>query len=158
MERRFDLVGIRWISGSRRNIKLPSLALFELKYGDGSLASNSGIYKHFSDLNKFCSDGRIKSLLLEAQTQFNQKVELGLIKDMDKYIEINAEEKPEYILLFANHKPTKSVLKRELKKAYTEYPNLSEHFDIKVATASFIGYGLYSKNMIPIDEFIKEWI
>ncbi len=47
----------------------------------------------------------------------NQEIELGLVKvsQVNKKIELT-KEKPEFIFLFANHKPASTKLKTELKK------------------------------------------
>lgn len=155
---RFDLLGVKWLSTgpSRKKATETSLALMEFKYGDNALTGSSGILKHFADMGKFAKNGGISSLILETQTQFNQKIDLGLIKGIKKHIEINTQIKPEFIIICANHKPASTILIRELKNAHDSYPDLPNHFDIKIATASYVGYGLYADCMIDIDKFIGE--
>lgn len=54
---RFDIVALKWESKSsvRRKPEKCSIALMELKYGDGSLNNKSGIKKHLNDLKSFIS-------------------------------------------------------------------------------------------------------
>jgi hypothetical protein len=110
---RFDMVGVKWLSKSldRKNKDSISLAIFELKYGDGAMTGSAGILKHFKDLDDFMSKGKHVELMDEAESQFNQKYYLGLIEvtkskkenDFDgvfEKIKINRNIKPEYILDF----------------------------------------------------------
>ncbi len=154
---RFDMIGIKWLStsSSRKNNKAQNLALIEVKYSDNNITGASGIVKHFADMEKFINNNRLESLMIEAQTQFNQKVQLGLIKNINKTIEVDNKSKPEYILVFVNHKPASSVLLRELNLARNNYYNLFDMMDVKIASSSIMGYGLYANQMINIDEFIK---
>ncbi|MDP3305787.1 MAG: hypothetical protein Q8S15_06935 [Erysipelotrichaceae bacterium] len=164
---RFDMVGVKWLSNSldRRNNKSVSLAIFELKYGDGAMTGSAGIMKHFKDLDDFMSKGKHVELMDEAETQFNQKYYLGLIEvtrskkeneveGMYKKIEINRNIKPEYILIFANHKSKSTKLLRELREAIKTYPHLLDKVDIKIAHSSMMGYGLYANHMIDIKDFM----
>ena len=153
---RFDMIGVKWLSNavSRRNRKSPSLAFIELKYGDGTMNGSAGIAKHFADMEKFIMSGKVEPLMLEAQTQFNQMVQLGLVNKIVCSIEIDTKARPEFIIVCANHKPASTILARELKLACEKYPYLQEMVDIKIATASYMGYGLYAEKMLGINEFI----
>ena len=164
---RFDMVGIKWLSNSsdRRTNKSISLAIFEMKYGDGAMTGSAGIMKHFKDLDDFMSKGKHVELMDEAETQFNQKYYLGLIEvtrskmeneveGMFKKIEINRNIKPEYILIFANHKSKSAKLRRELRESTKAYPQLLDKVDIKIAQSSMMGYGLYANHMVDIIDFL----
>ena len=157
---RFDLVGVKWLSNasSRKKCKSPSIVLMELKYGDSAMTGSAGIVKHFDDIDKFISGGKLGSLILETQKQFNQKVELGLIRGIDKIIEIDNNVKPEFIILCANHKLASKVLLRELKIAAAKYQNLFSKVDVRIAQASYLGYGLYANEMVDVDKFISRQI
>ncbi|MGH4121856.1 MAG: hypothetical protein ACREV6_02800 [Clostridium sp.] len=157
---RFDLLGVKWIStaSSRKNADDIRLVFIEKKYGDNALSGGAGIKKHYEDLYKFLSDKvKVKAIYEEVETIFNQKMELGLIKDVNKTIKLS-ENKPEFILLLANHKPVKSVLKRELKEVINSpyYNDLKQMVDMKIAKASYMGYGLYSELMVDIEVFVNE--
>ncbi len=155
---RFDILGLKWESNSisRKNTNDLSLAIMEFKYGDSSIYGKSGIEKHFIDTIDFINDiDKKKAIFNDAEKMYNQKIELGLINGQTKPIKINRDNKIELILLFANHKPSKTVLEREIKKANSIYNLNKETYDIKIAFSSFLGYGLYSNQMLSIDEFIK---
>ena len=154
---RFDLIGIKWLSDSvsRKKPESLNIAIMELKFGDSAMTNSAGIVEHFQDMEKFISTGKLGDLILEAQTQFNQKVELGLIRDTYKQIKIDTEIKPEFIILCANHKPASIVLVRELKNAKEKCNELFSKVDVRIAMANYLGYGLYARNMISIDDFIN---
>ena len=155
---RFDLIGIKWVStsASKRKYKSLNIALMELKYGDSAMNGSAGIVKHFQDMDKFVSAGKLNDLIIEVQIQFNQKLELGLISSINKQIQIDNEIKPEFIILCANHKPTHTALLRELKVATEKYNELLKNVDVRIAMANCLGYGLYEKNMVNIEDFINE--
>jgi len=154
---RFDIVGIKWTSDPniRKNRNFPHVSLMELKYGDGSLAGDSGIIKHFQDIDKFVSSSKYKSFVKEVEIQFNQKIELGLVFEQTKPVKFNVDAKPEFVLIFANHKAASSVLDRELKDALNQFPNIKTKLDVRIAQSSFVGYGLYEQSMIDSDTYIK---
>lgn len=155
---RFDLIGIKWSSTgpARKNGKVTTLAIMEMKYGDGAMTGNAGIIKHFKDMDLFAQNGKLAMLAQEAETQFNQLYELGLVKGINKPIQIDMEnEKPEYLLLPANHKPASTVLKRELTEALRLYPDVAKNYSIKISQSCYMGYGLYSEQMISIEEFLE---
>lgn len=156
---RFDLLGIKWpsISSARKKADSPSLTVMELKYGDGALSGTAGIVKHFNDMHKFFSNlNKVENLYKETETMFNQKVELGLISGTSKIITLDRTSKPEFLLLFANHKPIKSVLKREIKLAKEQFQSLSDYLDVRIAIASHIGYGLYENTTVGLKEYLDK--
>lgn len=154
---RFDLLAVKWLSTpiSRKKADDIRLVFIEKKYGDNALSGSSGITKHFEDLHSFLSDARkVEDLYQEVETIFNHKSELGLITGVVKPIMLS-KNKPEFILLLANHKPAKSVLQREIQEAISTpyYKELKQIIDIKIAKASYMGYGLYSELMVDIEMF-----
>jgi hypothetical protein len=152
---RFDLIGIKWESSASNRKKKDNcrLVLIEMKYGDNAIGGKAGIKKHLKDVDQFCGN-EIQLKVLEAETLkcFEQLRELDLVRfgknDNHNKITTFKNEKPEFILLLANHKPVKSKLEIELK----DIKEL-DHADLKIATASFMGYGLYDKNMISLKKF-----
>jgi hypothetical protein len=155
---RFDILGVKWLSEAsvRKNETAPTLAIMELKYGDGAVSGSAGILKHFSDIKVFFASEKTKEAIYDdVENMFNQKIDLGLIKGTTKKIKLNRDIKPEFILLFANHKPVKSVLLRELQQALDGNPDIENYVDIKIAVASYLGYGLYAKKMLTVEEFIE---
>jgi hypothetical protein len=154
MNSRFDLVGIKWESSSSNRKKTDKcrLVLIEMKYGDNAIGGSAGIKKHLDDIEEFCGDTtKLKALKEETLTCFEQLRELGLVrfgKNGNPNKITSLEEKPEFMLLLANHKPAKGKLKSELG-------GLEElkYSDLKIATASFMGYGLYARNMHTLQRF-----
>jgi len=155
---RFDLVGIKWLSTSaaRRNHSSPTLVLMEFKFGDNAITGTAGIIKHFQDMDKFFKSGKIDLLYSEVEGLFNQKLELGLVTGAKGSIKIKTSEKPEFLILCANHKPRKTAFVRELKSALVACPNILDYVNVKIASASHIGYGLYDVQMGNIDDYINQ--
>lgn len=155
---RFDMTGIKWPStaGARKNTNAPTLAIFEVKYGDGAMTSSAGIAKHFTDIENFVDNGKVTGLSEEAETQYNQKVRLGLMGKMSREIEIDRNVTSEFIMICANHKPASTIMKRELRKAMGDHPGLEGKIEVKIAKAGLMGYGLYAVNIIPLKQYLEE--
>jgi len=154
---RFDIVALKWpsTSVSRKDRTKPSLSLIELKYGDDSLTKDAGIVKHFEDIEKFVNSIKFSEFLDEVEIQFNQLIELGLIFKQDKPISIDRKIHPEFILVLANHKAASTILNRELKNAMVKFSNIEQNIDVLIAQASFMGYGLYTKKIVKVREYLK---
>jgi hypothetical protein len=151
---RYDLIAVKWISNGakRKSGKNLRLAFVELKFGDGSLKGSAGLEKHIKDMDEFLSNQKnIDNIKEEMKKTFNQKLELGLIENQNK-IESFSGEKPEYILVLANHDPDSTLLRIELKKIQP-----SENFELKIATSNFMGYGLFQEAIYTLDEFKKKF-
>lgn len=90
-----------------------------------------------------------ENIFVEAEKLFNQALALGLIQAVDKEVKLDSRIKPEFILLLANHKPAKTVLGRELEEIASAefYTELRSICDIRIAHASYLGYGLYEAGM-----------
>ena len=158
---RFDMVAVRWPSTSseRRKKSNRRFAFIELKYGDKALSGNAGILEHIKDMKNYLGNSNIlQNLGQEMAEVFNQKVELGLLPKKPGKIKSFSSGRPEFILLIANHDPDSTVLKRELREVCKsdEYEALCKLCDLKIAKASPLGYGLYERCMISIDEYIKQ--
>lgn len=154
---RFDMVAVKWLSTptERRSSQNASLAFIEMKYADSAHSGAAGIKKHFEDMEKFTTPQNLSGLYSEMETIFNQKRKLGLIIGVDKDLKFNTTTKPEFIILASNHKPQKSVFKRELRNADALVPTLKNKVDIKIAMASNMGYGLYAEYMLNLDTYLK---
>lgn len=157
---RFDIVALKWESKSsvRRKPEKCSIALMELKYGDGALNNKSGIKKHLNDLKSFISMKKreLDDFKKDIETVFKQKCQLGLVDGLqEKQYEVSISfENPEVIFLFANHDPDSSVLVKELTDINcNDYKGI---FDIYIAEASYIGYGLYAPRMKELSIFQRE--
>jgi len=159
---RFDMLAVKWPSNSpaRKISKGLGLSIIEVKYGDNALMGTAGLEKHFSDITSFLTMYPVTYICTEAQRMLNQKIELGLIQGLKEgtKITIGPEKKPEFILLIANHKPASTILKRELTNIIKTdtYKWLIERMDIRIASSSLMGYGLYEKAMSSLEDFINE--
>lgn len=153
-EGRFDLIAACWPSkGSERkrtdNIKL---AFIEMKYADGALKGSSGLAGHIRGMTSFLArPGRLISIKKEMQIVFNQMKELELI-DVGKGMGSFNNEKPEFILVLANHDPDSKILRRELDSISGTVTE-SLPFSLRFAASNFMGYGLYGQNMYGLNEF-----
>lgn len=151
---RFDLVGVKWLSNKsdKKNSHNLKLAIMEMKYGDGSLTGNAGIDDHFNKLKSFINSKHLENLYDEIEIIFNQLIELGLVDiKYGKSITFDRNSKPEYIIIPANHKPASTILGREVSNVVTKYRELLKKVDVKIASSSNMGYGLYDETMKDID-------
>lgn len=154
---RFDLLAVKWPckEDERINCKIPKLSILDLKYGDRAFSRYNGFDRRFADLEKYIEGGRHRVLALEVESLFNQRVELGLMRNVTRKLEVDSNGKLEYLILFANHKPSDKKVLEALDEACRKHEKLMELVDMKVATASFLGYGLFEANMIPVQKFLE---
>ena len=131
-----------------------------MKYGDSALGGSAGLLKHLKDMDKFISTkDSYANLLQTMESQFNQLDELGLLKfnkgTSNAKVKLNADEKAEVIFILANHNPRSPKLKTILSDPEIDKYAQSQLFDLKFYVASFAGYGLHAKCMLPLVEFRK---
>ena len=149
MGMRFDMIAVHWPSTSAQRKKQYDrrLVLVEMKHGDNALKGNAGLHEHIRDVNDYLSDsGKLQNLKEDMKEVFNQKRNLGLIicrRDLNSF----SGEKPILLLAFANHDPEKKAL-GELLKKLPETP----HVEVRIATASFLGYALYDQRIYTIEK------
>lgn len=145
---RFDMIAVHWPStrSERMDKKIRRLVFIEMKHGDGALTGDAGLKKHISDVNNFLENSEhVDSLKTDMVNVFNQKLDLGLIKCANKLCSFSDKE-PIFLLVLANHDPEKSKL-RDLLGDLPESPNAK----LKIATASFFGYGLYDQGVHTVE-------
>lgn len=155
-ELRADLIALHWPSKSpmRKRLDCGKLAIIEMKHGDDALKGKSGIVEHIRQLDNAAI--AFSDLCEEVRVVFNQRVELGLIQCHDdgnirpKLQTINSDEPIDYIILLSDHDPASQRLIRELKNL-TFTPS---RVKIRVALATFMGYGLYDESIYDLDEFL----
>lgn len=153
-QRKFDMIAARWSSKPhvRQKASGRRLVFVEMKYGDDALEGSAGLCKHIKDINDFLNDlGALKCLKKDMVKVFNQKRKLGLMnceKDLKNFSDRN--EPPVLLLLLANHDPDKRGLSKTLENL-PKCPNA----DLRIATASFFGYGLYDQGVHPAEKFRK---
>ena len=152
---RFDLIAVFWpSSGSeRKNNKDIGISFIEMKYLDHALKGKAGLKKHIQDMDSFLSvPGRLNSLKDEMQAVFNQMLDLKLIHNQKPIASFN-DNKPEFIIILANHDPDSSLLRKEL----IALPKFYNSMDLKFAVSNFMGYGLYKENMYTLTDFLKRF-
>lgn len=125
---RFDMVALKWLSNGavRRDTSRISLALIEVKYGDGALKGTAGIEKHLEDFQAFLSDReKVSDFCRDMSLVFSQKCRLGLVDGLNEKqydVKISSLD-PEVIFLFANHDPESKILPAVLKEVESDkYP------------------------------------
>ncbi|GFM37367.1 hypothetical protein [Desulfovibrio psychrotolerans] len=160
---KFDAMAIYWpsTSSARKFIESPSqkLAIIEVKYSDSALSGSSGIVEHMEKTVACLREpGDCEEIKITICEQFNQKRELGLVlfsKNGNKNAVPELSGRPIYILLLANHDPASKVLRNELNSdAFNQaYMALQQYADVKFATSSFMGYGLFEECMLDLDSF-----
>lgn len=146
---RFDFVAVHWPSAASERKKQSSrrFVVGEVKYGDGALSGTAGLHSHVRDVNDCLGDAsKLAELKSEMVCIFNQKRALRII-DCGKDLEGFSDEKPLLLLVLANHDPDKSKL-RELLESLPPSPNA----EIRIASASFMGYGLYDQGMLTVEQ------
>lgn len=148
---RFDMVAVHWPSETavRRQARARRLVFVEVKYGDSALAN---LHTHVRDIDSFVTDPQqLNDFKRDMVRVFNQKWELGFV-DCGKELESFSGERPLLLLMFANHDPQKSALSELLDSLPT-----SPHVDVGIATASFLGYGLYEQCVHPVQTVLERF-
>ena len=143
-----DMVAVHWpsVSATRKIGNDRRLAFIEVKYGDNSLRAKSGICEHIKHVDGFASDyGNLDRIKQEMVNVFNQKRKLNLIT-CDNNLVSFSNEKPLLLLALVNHDPDSKIL-RDVLRNLPESPNV----DLRIATASFLGYGLYDQGIHSLD-------
>ena len=146
---RFDMIAVHWPSESavRKHARDRRLVFVEVKYGDSALAN---LHAHVRDVNDFAADPhRLGNFKQDMVRVFNQKRGLRLIK-CGKKLQTFSGERPLVLLIFANHDPQKSTLSGLLRSLPA-----SLHVDVGIATASFLGYGLYEHCVHPVQTVLE---
>jgi len=151
---RFDIVALKWDSiGSIRKLPklfLPTITIFEVKQGYNSISGKSGMESHIKDFKKFCLTKDIDSFKRDMICVFSQKRRLGLIKDMNKYKEvIEVADKIDFVYLLANYKHNSSQLRKALE-------GIDD--DCGLIFANYMGYGLYTRNIVNKQQFIEKFL
>lgn len=156
---RFDLVALKWDStpSARKLAKgyTPRLVIIEMKAGDGAVKGDAGILAHVEKTNKFlnCAE-QVGSFKKEMLRIFSQKRELGLVKPLRK--NSNAvttfDANIEFMILFVGHDPSKTNFLKELNTINDTNCN------VQVCAANFMGFGLFSERVYPLNEFKMKFL
>ena len=149
---RFDMIAVKWLSKSneRQNPSAPTLAIIEMKYGDGALGGSAGLKKHLEDFGTLVKNGELDDFCADYSNVFNQKCALGLIPGKEGARIKITQRDIELIFLIANHDPNKTGLAKivaEIADVTMEYP-----YPIRFAYASMMGYCLYADQLKSLEE------
>ncbi len=155
---RFDMLAIRWLATQRKNGGNCLPALIEMKYAEGALNGTAGLIKHLEDIEKLVNDKeRYSKLLTTMEKQFNQLDQLELLNfkrcSNGTKVKLNADDKPEVILILANHNPRSSKLTTIIHSPEMDDYGRSQIFNLKFYVSTFAGYGLHSDCMLTLDQF-----
>jgi hypothetical protein len=158
LKARFDMTSICWPASNRKTGNHCHAALIEMKYGDAAINGTSGLIKHLEDMTALISDkDRYAQLLSMMESQFNQLDQLGLLNfnkgKSEAKVRLDPADKPEVIFMLANHNPRSSKLKDILGDTEMEKFEFSTLFNLRFFVASFSGYGMHVRNMLPLSEF-----
>ena len=144
----FDMIAMHWPSIAvgfphvRQKPHNRRLVFVEVKNGDNALIGDAGLHKHIRDINNFVNEREKFDTFKEDMVNvFNQKRDLGLIDCGKNLVSFN-DDPPLLLLALANHDPGSFKLRRELDSL----PD-SPHVELRIATASFLGYGLYDQGI-----------
>lgn len=145
---RFDAIALHWSRDMRnRHDYKPGIAFIEVKAGEKAIDGSAGVAKHLQDIAKYeITEGFYKDI----EEMVVQLRDLGLM-DMpgQKRLEIDATKTPQMIFAIANYNQKSSKLKSALESV-----RAPENIDLRFATASFLGYGLYDEGLLTLTEFI----
>jgi len=157
---RLDMLAIQWPASKRKSTKHCRSAIIELKYGASSIKSGkSGFIKHLKDIETLIKDeNSYNDLIVSMKNQFDQLNQLDLIK-FKKFKNYKAmkisTKKPEVILMLANYNPRSGQLIKVLNDPELQAYSKSPIFELKFFIASFSGYGMQTKCMFSLEEFLK---
>jgi hypothetical protein len=154
---RLDMLAIRWLASDRRDGSGSRAALIEMKYGDDALDGKSGLLEHLEDMEKLISNrNKYKSLLETMESQFNQLDELELFKfshnQKGTKVKLDVNNKPEVIIILANHNPRGRTLKILENPKFIEWAE-TNLFDLGFFVSCFAGYGLHSDCIFTLSDF-----
>ena len=148
---RFDMIAVHWPSESavRKLACDRRLVFVEVKHGDAAL---DNLHDHVRDIGEFVANPRrLEDFKRDMVRVFNQKRELQIVS-CDKDLQTFSRETPLLILMLANHDPQKSALSGLLRSLPA-----TPHVDVRIATASFLGYGLHEQCVHPVQTVLERF-
>jgi hypothetical protein len=153
---RFDMLAVRWPRRDRRHVDRCRMCLIEMKYGDDAYVGSSGLVEHLEALDAFlCEKAKVDGLRMTMQTQFNQLRDLGLLRVNQSGSITIATERPEVVILLANHHPGKSNLGKILRElADPKFARIvsGANYDLRFFVASLAGYALHEACMLDLSQ------
>lgn len=157
---RFDLVALKWDSNATAR-KLqgnyrPKVTAVEMKTGDGALNGSAGLLEHYRQWEAFFDDpAQGQAFKAEMLRVFAQKRQLGLIPGLkNNHNEVKTVEADvDVVFLLANHDPASRKLLAAVDGIQEKMKAKPPKFNIRFATATFMGFGLYSQNILSLEDF-----
>ncbi|MFO7698706.1 MAG: hypothetical protein R6X16_16340 [Anaerolineae bacterium] len=155
---RADMLAVRWRAHQRGNGASCRAALFEVKYGDAALGGKSGLLDHLRNMDALVTDRcRYRLMLRTIESQFAQLDDLGLLSythaKRGATVQLDPADRPEVILILANHNPRSGRLLKILEDAEVVACARSLHYDLRFFVSSFSGYALHCANMLDLQAF-----
>jgi hypothetical protein len=151
---RFDAVAAFWPRERRRNSKDLKLALIEVKAGEGAISGSSGIIDHLKDAKDFLSSDRKSEFVLDMGKVFTQLRDLNLVRfgpeSNPRPVSFSKTEF-QFIFVLADYNQNSTKLQTALEGLKDE----DLPFELRFATSSFMGYGLYKECMLTLTQFSK---
>jgi hypothetical protein len=142
---KFDMTGLKWSANKRKTGISCKPVFIEMKYGDDNLEGTAGLVKHIKDFSQFISNTN----KYNSAVNYNHSINI-------KQVELDADIKPEFIFLLANHNPRSKKLQTILSSNnFTQYID-SKMFDLRFYSKSFGGYGLHGMNMLSYFDFMQQ--
>lgn len=167
---RFDALAFCWPTKERKNGDSLQLALIEIKVGETAISGSSGVFDHYKSTANFLD--ALNKNTEEKEAFFNDMDEiigqlrrLGLLiirransNEENPHQVTISRENPQLIFALANYSPNAKRLNGELQsiREYNKQLNAEMPFELLFATSPCIGYALYSKYMLGIDDFAEK--
>lgn len=161
---RFDALAVYWPKNKRKNGYDLQLAFIEVKAGNNAISGASGVAKHYKSviefLNNLTKNNEKEQFIQDIEKMITQQRDLGLwnIPNNKHEITLSRLSKPQLIFILANYNQKSTALRNELNlfsNINKEYNN-ELPFELKFATSSFVGYGLYDSGMISLDDILDK--
>ena len=144
-----DIIAVEWPSTSqdKKQAENRRLVFVEVKHGDKALTKIAGLHAHIRDINNYVGEvGNLQKIKEDMIAVFNQKLSLNLMTSKKALVSFS-DEPPRFVLELVNHDPDSKILLKELR-TLPESP----HVELCIATACFLGYGLYNQGIHSLDE------
>ncbi|MGL5313736.1 MAG: hypothetical protein ACRC92_10850 [Peptostreptococcaceae bacterium] len=153
---KLDMIGVKWpiINDIRSSNCDLTLCIFSMKYGN---KSDKKIVDNVRDIHKFVfNKDKLEKLKKEMEETYMIKSDLKLLYPYEK-TQIKFSDKIDIILILANQNPEDTSVIKELKDLQNEemYKELSKIAEIKIANSYFMGYGLYDRAIVRIEDVIN---
>lgn len=171
---KFDAVAVHYST----SCDSPQLAFIEVKAGNNAVSDKktdkvktSGVYDHWFDIIKF--NNFSDDFFSDKVTMVQQLKDLGFLKFDNKTkscFDKCSNNKIQMVFILSNYDQSGQELIKELEdiekaqngnfrknkfseKELEEFKKRAKHIDLRFATSSFMGYGLYDECMLNLSEF-----